>query len=66
MNENMSLIGKRIAFLVADGFEQVELTGPLDAVKQAGAETAIVSPNRDQVTGWMFANWGESFDVDVD
>src|SRR5215217_6693153 len=38
------LTGKRVAILVADGFEQVELTGPKEALEEAGAETQIVSP----------------------
>ncbi|RMM44281.1 Protease PfpI [Pseudomonas syringae pv. aptata] len=32
-----ALTGKRIAILVTDGFEQVELTGPKEALEQAGA-----------------------------
>ena len=32
------LDGKRIAFLATDGVEQVELTEPLKAVRDAGAE----------------------------
>ena len=39
-----NLQGKKVAILVADGFEQVELTGPKEALDQAGAKTAIVSP----------------------
>ena len=33
-----SLNGKRIAILVTDGFEQVELTGPKQALEQAGTQ----------------------------
>ena len=36
------LDGKKVAILVADGFEQVEMTGPRDALDEAGAETKIV------------------------
>ena len=35
--------GKRVAILVADGFEQVELTEPRKALDEAGAKTQIVS-----------------------
>ena len=40
-----SLNGKRVAILVTNGFEQVELTGPKEALEQAGltAEHAEVS-----------------------
>ena len=37
------LNGKRIAFLATDGVEQVELTEPLKAVREAGAETELIS-----------------------
>lgn len=40
-----SLNGKRVAILVTDGFEQVELTGPQEALEKAGA-TARSSPPR--------------------
>ena len=43
------LNGKKIAILVADGFEQVELTGPKKALELAGAQTRIVSPAKDTV-----------------
>jgi len=37
------LDGKKVAILVADGFEQVEMTKPRGALDEAGAETKIVS-----------------------
>ena len=37
------LEGKRVAILVADGFEQVEMTKPRNALDEAGADTKIVS-----------------------
>jgi protease I len=60
-----NLNGKKIAILVADGFEQVELTEPRQALDDAGAITEIVSPNEQEVCGWQETQWGESFDVDV-
>jgi protease I len=36
----------QVAILVADGFEQVELTEPKKALESAGAETKIVSGSR--------------------
>ena len=45
------LRGKKIAILVADGFEQEELTGPKEALEAAGAEIEIVSPAKDEVQG---------------
>ncbi|HZT59861.1 MAG TPA: type 1 glutamine amidotransferase domain-containing protein [Pyrinomonadaceae bacterium] len=59
------LDGKRVAILVADGFEQVELEGPQQALEEAGAETLIVSPNEESVAGWHHFDAGDLFDVDV-
>jgi protease I len=63
MAEDLS--GKRVAILVADGFEQVEMTGPNQALKDAGAETFIVSPAERKVKAWNFTEWGDKFDIDV-
>jgi protease I len=60
-----NLDGKKVAILVADGFEQVELTEPKAALEKAGADTEIVSPSADKVWGWEETDWGKSFPVDV-
>jgi protease I len=61
------LNGKRIAILVADGFEQVELTGPQEALEAEGAEIEIVSPTDKKVRGWEAEDmdWGKKIKVDV-
>ena len=38
-----TLQGKRIAFLAADGVEEVEYTKPREAVENAGAQVELVS-----------------------
>jgi len=58
------LDGKHVALLVADGFEQVELTEPRRALEEAGATTRIVSPAEGKVRGWQHTDWGDSFEVD--
>jgi len=60
-----TLAGKKIAILVADGFEQVELSKPREALDHAGAVTQIVSPAGKKVKGWNHTEWGEEMDVDV-
>jgi protease I len=60
-----NLVGLKVAILVTDGFEQVELTEPRKALDQAGARTQIVSPKDGQVRGWKFTDWGENLPVDV-
>jgi len=62
---NQQLNGKRVAILVADGFEQVELTEPKQALELAGAITQIVSPAKGQVKGWNHTEWGNQFPVDL-
>ena len=64
-SRDMNLHGVRVAILVSDGFEQVELVKPKSALDEAGAETRIVSPKHDQVRGWNFTDWGEKFSVDL-
>jgi protease I len=59
------LNGKRVAILVAEGFEQSEMVEPRKALEQAGAETEIVSPARGEVQGWNHFDKGERFNVDV-
>jgi protease I len=58
------LEGKRVAILVADGFEQVELTEPRKALDDAGARTSIVSPSEGKVRGWNHTEWGDELPVD--
>ncbi len=61
------LKGKKVAILVADGFEQSEFEKPRQALRDAGAETVVVSPVDDQVTAWDgdANDFGDAFDVDL-
>ncbi len=59
------LKGKKVAILVANGFEQVELTEPKKALEQAGAQTQIISPEQGKVKGWNHTDWGDELPVDV-
>lgn len=60
-----TLQGKKVAILVDDGFEQVELTEPRAALDQAGARTEVVSPAGEQVRAWDFTEWGDDIKRDV-
>jgi protease I len=60
-----NLKGKKVAILVADGFEQVELLEPRKALDDAGAKTEVVSPAIDKVKGWDMTEWGQQVPVDV-
>jgi protease I len=57
--------GKKVAILVADGFEQVELLEPRKALEKAGASTEVVSPADKKVKGWNLKEWGKEVKVDV-
>ena len=59
------LNGVKVAILVAEGFEQVELTAPKKALEEAGAQTQIISPAKGQVQGWNHFDKGDRFPVDV-
>jgi len=59
------LTGKRIAFVVAnEGVEQVELTRPWDAVKEAGGEPRLVAPDSGEVQGFNHLDPADTFPVD--
>jgi protease I len=60
-----NLDGMRVAILVADGFEQIELLKPREALDEAGANTDVVSPAEKKVKAWDFTDWGKKIDVDV-
>ncbi len=58
---------KKVAFLVAaEGFEQVELTHPWQAVEAAGAQPVLLAPSSGTVQAFHHLDRGELFDVDVD
>jgi protease I len=59
------LDGKKVAFVVTDGFEQVELTEPKAAFENEGAVCDVVSPKDGKVKGWKHVEWGDELAVDV-
>lgn len=60
-----SLEGKRVAILTENGFEESELTSPMEALRKAGADVHIVSPREGKVKGWKDGNWSIELPVDV-
>ncbi len=60
-----TLTGKKVAILVTDGFEQVELLEPRKALEEAGAATMVVSPAEGKVKGWNMKEWGKEVPVDI-
>src|ERR1700761_4683079 len=59
------LIGKKVAILATDGFEQDELLSPREALTTAGAKTEVVSLHRGKIKGRKHDHWGTKVKVDV-
>jgi protease I len=58
------LSGRTIAILVADGFEQVEMTEPRTALDNAGARTVLISLKSGQVQGMNHDEKVDKFKVE--
>src|SRR4051812_46638161 len=65
MKSKHDLSGKRVAILVADGFEQVELDQPRAALDAAGARTQVISPAQGQAKGMNHDQPAAGVRVDV-
>ena len=60
-----SIAGKKVAFLLTDGVEQIELTSPWQAVKDAGGEPTLVALKDGKLQGFKGTEKGDTFDVDL-
>lgn len=58
------LTGKKVAVLATDGFEQSELTEPLKALKDAGAEAHVIAPKAGEIQGMKHDQKGDKVRVD--
>ncbi len=56
---------KKVAVLTDHGFEESELTSPVQALKEAGATVHIISRQEGKVKGWKNGNWSIEIPVDV-
>lgn len=59
-----SLSNRNVAILTENGFEEVELTSPLEALKAEGASVHIISPQKEQVKAWDKDHWSVEIPVD--
>lgn len=59
-----SLAGKTVAILVANGFDELDMTEPQRALLAAGARPKLVSPEPGLVNGWLGKAWGHYFPID--
>ncbi len=62
---NNRLQGRRVAVLATDGFEQVELEKPVEALRAEGARVEIVSPRAGRIQGFNHHDKGDAFAVDL-
>jgi protease I len=63
--ENEDLKGLKVAILITEGFEEVEMVKPRQALDEAGAETQIISPKSPKVRAWNMTEWSKEYSVDV-
>jgi protease I len=59
-----SLSDKKVAILTEEGFEQVELTSPKEALEAAGATVHVISPRSGKIKAWDKDKWGIEITVD--
>jgi protease I len=59
-----TLQGKKVAMLATDGVEQSELTGPREALEQAGARVDLISTKPGEIQGFKHLDKGDRFKVD--
>ena len=59
-----NLNNKKVALLTEEGFEQVELTSPKEALEAAGATVHVISPKTGTVKAWNKTDWGIEVNVD--
>lgn len=60
-----TLQGRRIAVLATDGVEQVELTQPVAALKDAGGQVTVISPDGQPIQGFNHDSPADSLPVDA-
>ncbi len=65
MSGQSQLSGRRVAVLATNGVEQVELTRPVDALKQAGAHVTVISPDGKPIQGFNHDKPGDTLPIDA-
>src|SRR5215469_13053574 len=62
--EQNSVKGLGVAILATDGVEDAELTEPMNALKQAGAEVTLFAPKKGKIQSFKHHDKADHFDVD--
>jgi protease I len=62
---NKPMVGTKVAILVANGFDQKQMTAVQRAMVAQGASVKIISTDNGLVNGWDGEGWGHNFAVDA-
>lgn len=60
------LAGRKVAIMLANGFDEVEFTEPQKRLLALGAATRVASRENGLVNGWHGDAWGHFFPIDED
>ena len=61
----MDIVGKKVAVLVDNYFEQAEFEEPLDALRDAGAEVQVIAVKHKALQGLNHIDKGDTFTADL-
>jgi protease I len=62
---SVNLSGRKVALLATDGVEQVELTAPWQALKEAQADVSLISLKKGEIQGLIHDEKADTFEVDL-
>lgn len=60
-----NLMGKKVAILTENGYEETELTSPKKALENAGIKVDVISPQKSKVKAWSQDHWSIELPVNV-
>jgi protease I len=60
-----TLAGKKIALLVANGFDENQMSDIQRALTKVQASIKTIAPEQGVVNGWQGAGWGHYFPIDM-
>jgi protease I len=55
----------KILIMATNGFEQSELVGPRDKLREAGATVHVATPDGEEIRGWDQTDWGDTVPADL-
>lgn len=56
-------VKKKVAIVATNGFEEIELTSPRDAIEKAGHRCDIIAPTKDNIKAWDGDHWSNEYEV---